>query len=269
MDASAGTPADGSPAPPIGKGRSVTTVERTWPPLNEYLRDIARESLADAGEDAISDAVARMIAHPEYPCLGARSVFRRDAARIVVLDSMADPDAVAQLAVHLEAFSNANRDPEDFVSFIAVFREPVTPTEKDFEARLWQVLQQLHDEDTHPWADGVAADPEAPQFAFSHAGRAYFIVGLHPRASRIARRAPLPTLVFNLHEQFEKLRAEGGFDRMRTAIRRRDTKVQGSVNPMAADHGEASEARQYSGRRVEPTWQAPFSPKEIGDDRSG
>src|SRR6476620_7390004 len=75
-----------------------------------------------------------------------------------------------------------------------------------------------------------------PHFAFSLAGTAYFVVGLHPAASRIARRTPLPTLVFNLHEQFEELRQSERFERMRDTIRRRDQALQGSVNPMVADH---------------------------------
>ena len=71
---------------------------------------------------------------------------------------------------------------------------------------------------------------------------------------------PLPVLVFNLHEQFESLREEGGFERMRDTIRRRDEELQGSINPMVSDHGETSEARQYSGRRLGKAWEAPFEP---------
>ena len=95
----------------------------------------------------------------------------------------------------------------------------------------------------------MGSDPNDPHFAFSAGGTAYFIVGLHPAASRVARRAPLPTLVFNPHDQFEELRAEGRFDGMRTTIRRRDEDLQGFVNPMVADHGDSTEALQYSGRR--------------------
>ena len=93
-------------------------------------------------------------------------------------------------------------------------------------------------------------------------GTAYFIVGLHPQASRDARRTPTPTLVFNLHEQFEELRASGRFPSMRDKIRERDLHLQGTVNPMVADHGQDSEARQYSGRQVGPGWTAPFPTDE-------
>ena len=71
-----------------------------------------------------------------------------------------------------------------------------------------------------------------------------------------------PTLVFNLHAQFEELRASGSFTRMRDKIRERDRQLQGRINPMVADHGQDSEARQYSGRQVGPGWQAPSPSSE-------
>jgi hypothetical protein len=72
----------------------------------------------------------------------------------------------------------------------------------------------------------------------------------------------LPTLVFNPHAQFEELRRDGRFDGMRNTIRRRDHRLQGSINPMVADHGERSEALQYSGRAVEPGWEPPLDVHE-------
>jgi FPC/CPF motif-containing protein YcgG len=45
---------------------------------------------------------------------------------------------------------------------------------------------------------------------------------------------------------------------MREKILERDESLAGSRNPMLARHGEASEARQYSGRRVDDRWKCPF-----------
>ena len=64
--------------------------------------------------------------------------------------------------------------------------------------------------------------------------------------------------MFNLHAQFERLRSDGRYPRMRDIIRRRDSDLQGCPNPMVADHGTASEARQYSGRAVPDDWAPPF-----------
>ena len=232
-------------------------------PLVEVLLERAAEDLSDAPRRDIVDAIEEMVAHPEYPCLGARSVFRRSAVTMVVLDALDDTSpggALDQLVQLLTRYvSDVDLD-GDLVSFVACFRGPVPVEEKEFEALLWGALQHLHDRDAEPWANGVAADPENPHFAFSVAGTAFFVVGLHPAASRVARRAPVPTLVFNLHEQFERLRADGHYQRMRDTIRRRDAELQGSLNPMVSDHGETSEARQYAGRAVPPGWTPPFEP---------
>lgn len=229
--------------------------------LETHLATVYARDLARGAEEAIVDVIAEMVAHPEYPCLGARSVFRRDAATVRVFEALDSPRTLEALSTHLEQFAADQADSADFRSFVAVFRGPRIADEADFEALLWAALQHLHEDDPHLWATGVSPDPQAAHFSFSHRGTAFFIVGLHPRASRIARRAPLPTLVFNLHAQFERLRDEGGFDRMRDAIRVRDARVQGEPNPMAVDHGAVSEARQYSGRAVEDDWAPPFTPK--------
>ena len=70
-------------------------------------------------------------------------------------------------------------------------------------------------------------------------------------------------LVFNLHDQFEQLREQGRYERMRAKIIERDVALAGSPNPMLARHGTISEARQYSGRDIaEPGWICPFKPVE-------
>lgn len=213
-----------------------------------------------ASTDEFGELLSERILGPEYPCLGARSVFKRERATVVLHDDLEAPETARTLLEQLREYA-ATVDPEEgFVSFVAGFRGPEVRDEKHFEEMLWGLLQRLHDVDEQPWAPEVSADPNDPHFAFSIAGTPFFIVGLHPKASREARRMPLPVLVFNLHEQFESLREEGGFERMRDTIRRRDEELQGSINPMVSDHGETSEARQYSGRKLEKAWEAPFEP---------
>ena len=111
----------------------------------------------------------------------------------------------------------------------------------------------------------MSPDPDDSHFSLSFGGEAFFIVGLHPNASRPARRFPHPTLVFNLHDQFERLRAEGKYEGMREKILVRDEALAGTRNPMLARHGEASEARQYSGRAVGDGWRCPFSYAGAGE----
>ncbi|HET7723383.1 MAG TPA: guanitoxin biosynthesis heme-dependent pre-guanitoxin N-hydroxylase GntA [Propionibacteriaceae bacterium] len=212
--------------------------------------------------EEVEDSLRAMVLSDDYPCLGARSVFTRRTAHVELVDELADPDSTALYEALASYAATTGRDADDtaFVSFVAAFRHPVVSSEAEFEQLLWRQLAQLHALDTgeaQAWDPAVSADPSNPHFAFSIAGVAFFVVGMHPRASRIARRTPWPVLVFNLHRQFEALRASGRYERMRDTIRRRDVRLQGSVNPMVADHGSLSEARQYSGRAVRLGWEPP------------
>jgi uncharacterized protein len=65
--------------------------------------------------------------------------------------------------------------------------------------------------------------------------------------------------VFNPHAQFDRLRQQGHYTRLRDHIRERDAALQGTANPNVSDFGEASEARQYSGRDTTgDQWRCPF-----------
>jgi FPC/CPF motif-containing protein YcgG len=103
----------------------------------------------------------------------------------------------------------------------------------------------------------VDADPESAHFGFSFAGEAFFVVGLHPGSSRLARRFKWPALVFNPHGQFRRLRISGRFQGLRDQVRKRELALQGGLNPNLAEFGAEPESRQYSGRRVPPAWRCP------------
>jgi FPC/CPF motif-containing protein YcgG len=176
---------------------------------------------------------------------------------------MCDAATTERLAADLASFAaeseDAARHGPRFVSFVALFVDVASESEAGFETALWRQLGLLDAAaPPAPWAAGASDDPDDAHFAFSFAGRAFFVVGLHPESSRLARRFAWPALVFNPHAQFERLRAEQRFEGLRQAIRVRDVALQGDVNPNLADVGERSEARQYSGRPVDDAWRCPF-----------
>src|SRR6185312_15214178 len=104
----------------------------------------------------------------------------------------------------------------------------------------------------------VDSNPDSPHFSMSIGGSGFFVVGLHPNSSRAARRFKYPTLVFNLHAQFERLRDEGRYETIRNKTIERDIALDGTPNPMLARHGHGPAAAQYSGRLVNENWQCPF-----------
>ncbi|HJQ34090.1 MAG TPA: guanitoxin biosynthesis heme-dependent pre-guanitoxin N-hydroxylase GntA [Pyrinomonadaceae bacterium] len=198
---------------------------------------------------------------PDFSCVGARAALRNNTYRFGLYGEMSAEETTRALAYDLCEYARERPAlATDFATFVACFRQPAPADECEWERALWSQLQALHDLDRphHAWDATVSSDPEDPAFSFSFAGTAFFVVGLHPAASRLARRFRWPTLVFNAHEQFERLRERNEFARVREAVRARDYKLQGSLNPNLSDYGERSEARQYSGRAVEEAWRCPF-----------
>ncbi|MEP9403390.1 guanitoxin biosynthesis heme-dependent pre-guanitoxin N-hydroxylase GntA [Sphingomonas sp. VNH70] len=208
---------------------------------------------------------AMLFAHVDdraFPCVGAKSAMARGTLDVLAcsrIDSAWDDVRIHDALMRLAEAYRADR--QMYRSFAVVFDGPGDLTEAQFEAALWQRVQSLSDKDVWRGQDydaRVSTDPDNPHFSLSFGGEAFFIVGLHPHASRPARRFERPALVFNLHDQFERLRAEGKYEGMREKILVRDEALAGSRNPMLARHGAASEARQYSGRVVDDRWSCPF-----------
>jgi FPC/CPF motif-containing protein YcgG len=197
-----------------------------------------------------------------FPCVAAKSALATEGMRIVVGGDLRDRERDVQFLPAFRGTPDETQAAQEFVSTVILF--PLTPplSESEFERHLWALLQSLFgaDRDQFEWDPNVSSDPRSANFAMSLGGTAYFIVGLHPGATRLARRAPLAAVAFNPHSQFRRLREDGQYERLKTVVRQRDIALQGSANPMLADHGETSEAAQYSGRRVGADWRCPFHP---------
>ena len=212
----------------------------------------------------------RFIEERDFPCVGAKSALKASRLQVMVARDIASSWDDLRIYPALLAFARAYaRDPVLFQSFAVVFDGPDNLTETEFERHLWNRVQSLTEKDVHHdqvHDARVSSDPGDPHFSLSFGGQGFFVVGLHPNASRRARRFEKPTLVFNLHDQFERLRAEGRYEKLRSTILARDDAYSGGLNPMLSRHGAASEARQYSGRVVDEAWACPFHRAAQNDD---
>ncbi|MCK0159158.1 YqcI/YcgG family protein [Muricauda sp. F6463D] len=208
----------------------------------------------------VRSAFEDFVIHGEHPCLMAQNIFKKDEVTLNAYENFGTK-RTAQFMFDdiMEFLEDYDFETNNFQTYIATFPLESIPTEKEFEQLLWQQLQSIHDIDTFDWDPSVSSNPESDKFSFSIGGKAFYIVGLHPESSRKARQAPFPTLVFNLHWQFEQLRRMGAYQRIRDAIRERDKKLQNSINPMLKDFGTESECKQYSGKKVGKEWKCPFS----------
>lgn len=220
-------------------------------------------AVQDDNQHPLADRFRAFIRQPDFSCIGAKSALAKDQLRIVVARDIGSAWDDLRILPELHEFARAYReDRRLFQSFVVLFEGPDELTEDQFERHLWDRVQSLSDKDGWLGQDydrRVSPDPDHPHFSLSFGGEAFFVVGLHPGASRLARRFERPALVFNLHDQFERLREEGQYVRLRETILTRDMALNGTANPMLAKFGETSEARQYSGRAVDAEWRCPFS----------
>lgn len=211
----------------------------------------------------LAERFNRFIGGADFPCVGAKAAANRDGIRFVVArDFRSGWDDLRILPGLLDLANSYRADPVPFQSLVVLFEDGAPTDEQAFETQLWARLQSLTDKDEwlgQPADPRVAHNPDDPHFAMSFGGEAFFVVGLHPHSSRPARRFDVPAMVFNLHDQFERLRAAGRYNKLSGTILDRDLKLAGSPNPMLSQHGTISAARQYSGRAVGENWQCPFS----------
>ncbi len=224
--------------------------------IHKPITDLGERFLAFLGDSA-------------YPCVGAKSALAHGSIETNEFGMMGETGNDQAIADGLSQFVDmieANADDSVIVhSYVAIFRGPFDMNEHQFESLMWSQLWRIHQLDVlagNLSADDVSDDTDSPHFSLSMSNHPFFLIGLHPHASRIARRFSHPVMVFNSHRQFEKLREDGRFEKMQAATRSRDAELQGTINPNLADFGEASEARQYSGREIEANWQCPYDFKE-------
>lgn len=214
---------------------------------------------------AIIEKFENLVRSAEFPCVGAKSALNKSQMHFVVADDICSAWDDLIILPQITALARHYREqPNLFQTLVVIFRKKDDLTEQQFERGVWARLQSLSDKDEWlgaPVDPRISTDPDDPHFAVSFGGEAFFVVGLHPNASRPARQFEHPVMVFNLHDQFEVLRAAGRYDGLRSTILKRDEILAGSINPMLAQHGEISAARQYSGRAVEDGWACPFSRK--------
>lgn len=203
-----------------------------------------------------------MILNQQFPCPGARTTFKNGTYRFGVFDAMGSKETAEALGSSLRRFIQERGTWDTYYTgFVSCYKHPVPLTHEEFAHNLWKMLQELHAEDFEEWDPNYSSDPNAPDFAFSYGGMSFFIAGMHSGSPRFARRFGWPTLVFNAHEQFEFLRSKGIFEKFRDNVRKRDTALQGYVNPVSDDIGGASEAIQYTSKIDNPEWRCPFKPK--------
>ena len=169
-------------------------------------------------------AFRQFVLAPDFPCLGAKAALNSHSETVRTFAELGTAESTDLLAAGLSEFI---QDPCEYATFIAIFESPRQTSEQEFEGLLWKQLRLLHTRDPRrsEWAHNVSPDPADPHFSFSFGGQALYVIGMHANSSRVARRFPWPALIFNPHEQFERLRSDGKWRHMQETIRERDLQL--------------------------------------------
>src|ERR1700710_657246 len=101
--------------------------------------------LTNSASASIEEEFVAFVADVDFPCLGAKAAFNTGTYTVSTYDELASPESSRLLARHLQEFlgSEMARNNE-YATFVAVFREPISVSETEFERLLWSQLQQLH-----------------------------------------------------------------------------------------------------------------------------
>lgn len=220
-----------------------------------------RLSPATVKQAEVAAQVMAFIQSDDFPCVGAKAALVQGNIDFGIYGTLSNEACETSLHFDLRDYiGELETDGPAVQSFAAIFMDTPPLSEAEFETLLWTRLKGLADIDEEfdqKWSDEASANPHDPHFSMSLAGHPFFVVGMHPNASRLARRSPFTMLVFNSTVQFNQLREDGRFYKLQEIIRERDKALQGSINPNLSEFGEASDASQYSGRPVGSDWECP------------
>lgn len=201
----------------------------------------------------MKEKLIKYILHSSFPCVMAKAVARNGNLKVLTIKNNYSTNIESFLSSMYEFIESFKKNPSRLSSFVLVLENQDLSFE-GFEKKFWKFLEEInaHDKKLYPADPRVSADPRNDQFSFSLKSEAFFIIALHPHSPRKARRFPYPAIVFNPHQQFENMRRNGVFHKVRDMIRLKDKILQGSINPMLTDFGTRSEVFQYLGKIYSP-----------------
>ncbi|HXH73650.1 MAG TPA: guanitoxin biosynthesis heme-dependent pre-guanitoxin N-hydroxylase GntA [Bacteriovoracaceae bacterium] len=199
----------------------------------------------------MKEELKNFIQNSAFPCIMAKAVAAQGLIHPVTINQLEGEDVIKHVLDGLYDFVEQYRlDEEKLSSFALVIDNDKYGSFEIFEKAFWKFLSDVNQEDKFDYSPDprVSADPLDSNFSFSIKSEAFFILALHPESPRWARRFKYPAIIFNPHQQFERLRTKGVFSKVRDIIRFKDKLLQGDINPMLNDFGEISEVFQYSGK---------------------
>ena len=205
------------------------------------MRELA-PPLPDAADDeTLIESLHAMVGHPDFPCLGARSVFRRDRATVRVYQELGDASTARALLTDLTGSPRTSISTPTSRPSSPCSAARTSEDERALRASCCgRSCAQVHARTPQPWAPECLVGPRGPALRVQRRR-------VPPTSSSGCTRGPPGSPAeprcrrwcSTCTRSSSSCAAEGTFPRMRDRIRARDEALQGRVNPMVSDHGDS------------------------------
>lgn len=217
-------------------------------PCKRKLKNLITGQDALAIDQHLHNSLRGMCMHSHYPCPGAQMVFLNSDERIAVFEGLTDNN-IYQVCFSLSCYilEYLSGDTGNDLTFILMFKELRRWTKGSFRKHFWKFLKnisQLQDK-YYPYAKGYSPVLKDKNFSFSFGEVANYIAAFFADSPRVTRRFAYTALIFNPHDQFNKLKESGKFVSFQKSVDIKDHRLQGSNNESLTDFGEQSEWPQY------------------------
>src|SRR5690606_15369143 len=156
----------------------------------------------------MKELLSQFIFQKDFPCIMAKSLFKNGHVAIYSARDLLSPVTQNFILEEMYQFIEKFRAAPEKLSSFMIALDLKGLSFQEFEKIFWKFLSDLYlmDKANYGHDPRVSSNPDDGDFSFSIKEESFFILGLHPKSPRKSRRFSIPTIVFNPHEQFERLR---------------------------------------------------------------
>jgi FPC/CPF motif-containing protein YcgG len=193
---------------PVGE-QLVPAPERLLWTRSQVQAALAEQRLAGWACEAYGTFKAKVL-DPRFPCTFGIVAQQRGTLLYAFADSLRTDAGrfhiqalITEYLAHLQGLTKE----ESSFTLLILFVDPqsLPPELEAHHQAVWDLLQFLHEEDSSPWAPGVATDPDHPLWSFCLAGAPLFVNISSPahRQRQSRNLGSALTLILQLREGFD------------------------------------------------------------------
>lgn len=130
------------------------------------------------GAEYIHDLIDTLTSTEEpFPCTFAVSAAKNAGLRFGFVEDLYDQRSWEVLPKIISGYLDGYKEISKETSLVILFkREPRLATMEEYYQRFWEILQFLHERDSHPWPREIPRESDHAEWEFSFGGIPIFVV---------------------------------------------------------------------------------------------